>query len=62
MYMLTAQSLISFADLGEAQEQRLARGIMDAQASGSAADAAWALRYALDDVSDSLEDRRVARR
>lgn len=62
MYMITAQALMSFADLGQAQEQRLARGIMDARASGSAADAAWALRYALDDVSESLDSRQVSQR
>lgn len=63
LYMITAQSLVSFAGLTDAQERRLARGIMDARAAGSPAKAAWALRYALDDVTESLaEDRRMASR
>lgn len=63
VYMIAAQSLMSFAELGEGQEQRLARGIMDARAAGSPADAAWSLRYALDDVREALaEERMVARR
>lgn len=63
MYMIAAQSLMSFAELGEGPEQRLARGIMDARAASSAANAAWALRDALDDVNDALADSpMVARR
>ena len=63
LYMVTAQSLMSFAELEPSQEQRLARGIMDARAAGSAARGAWALRYALDDVSASLAtERQVASR
>lgn len=63
LYTITAQSLVSFARLTGAQERRLARGIMDARAAGSPAKAAWALRYALDDVADSLaEDGRMASR
>jgi uncharacterized surface protein with fasciclin (FAS1) repeats len=63
LYLVTAQSLMSFAELEMSQEQRLARGIMDARAAASAARGAWALRYALDDVSASLaEERRVASR
>lgn len=63
LYMVTAQALMSFAELEPAQEQRLARGIMNARAAGSAGRGAWELRYALDDVSASLEEeRRVASR
>ncbi len=63
LYRVTATSLMSFAELEPSQEQRLARGLMDARAAGSADRGAWALRYALDDVSASLaEERQVARR
>lgn len=63
LYRVTAQALMSFAGLEPSQEQRLARGLMDARAAGSAGRGAWALRYALDDVSASLaEERRVASR
>lgn len=58
LYMVTAHSLMSFAELEPSQEQRLARGIMDARAAASADRGAWALRYALDDVSASLGDER----
>ncbi|MEE4172901.1 MAG: fasciclin domain-containing protein [Xanthomonadales bacterium] len=63
LYMVTAQALMSFAGLEPSQEQRLARGIMNARAAGSPGRGAWELRYALDDVSASLgEERRVASR
>jgi uncharacterized surface protein with fasciclin (FAS1) repeats len=63
LYLVTAHALMSFAELEPSQERRLARGIMEAQAAGSAGRGAWALRYALDDVSAALaEERRVASR
>jgi len=54
LYEITARSLMSFADLDEAQSERLARGIAERRQASSDARGAWALRYALDDVRDAL--------
>ena len=63
LYTLTAHSLMSLADLDESQKQRLAQGIREADAAGSARDGAWKLRYALDDVQAAMQDeRRMASR
>lgn len=59
LYTVTAQSLVSFADLDDAQRQRLSRGILESRQAESAGRAAWILRYALDDVSDALEHQRM---
>lgn len=59
IYRITAQSLMSFADLTQAEINRLARGLLSSQRASSMAEAAWELRYALDEVSESLRQRRV---
>lgn len=54
VYMAVAQDLLTVGDLTREEEMRLELGIKEARDARSASAAAWDLRYALDDVSDSL--------
>jgi uncharacterized surface protein with fasciclin (FAS1) repeats len=59
IYEITARSLMSFAGLEAAENDRLARGVMAARRAANPAQAAWELRFALDEVSTSLRERRM---
>jgi uncharacterized surface protein with fasciclin (FAS1) repeats len=62
LYADTAMRLLREAELDTGDANRLRRGLAAAQAADSSADAAWQLRYAMDDVLESLEqDTRMAR-
>ena len=56
VYTMAAESLLSLAseEMNEMEINRLERGLNEARHSGNASEQAWALRYALDDVSASL--------
>ncbi len=54
VYMAVAEELLTVGDLTREEEMRLELGIKEARDARSASAAAWDLRYALDDVSDSL--------
>jgi transforming growth factor-beta-induced protein len=56
VYTDVARTLVSSADLSTAERNRLERGLNASEHSGSARDAAWQLRYALDDVMSSLRN------
>ena len=62
IYMLTAQSLLQFADAAElspAARERLAEGVRAAGMQRDARQQAWTLRYALDDVRDAIDHGRM---
>ena len=54
IYSEVAQALLTSADLRHAERMRLERGLSASERSRSARESAWQLRYALDDVYDSL--------
>lgn len=56
IYSNTARALLEGAELNGMERERLQEGLRDSQHSDSARASAWQLRYALDDVSDSLMD------
>lgn len=62
IYEDAARTLLASAELSTSERNRLERGLRASDHSGSARDSAWQLRYALDDVMESLHgsDRRVA--
>lgn len=64
IYSKTARALIDGAELNMAERKRLERGLRSSEHSADARESAWQLRYALDDVSESLmtEQRSMAKR
>lgn len=56
VYADTARMLVDSAELSPSERNRLQRGLRAADHSGSARESAWQLRYALDDVFESLHD------
>lgn len=55
VYADAAEALITSANLERSERNRLERGMRAAEHSDSASESAWQLRYALDDVSASLQ-------
>ena len=55
VYSMTARSLMSGASLSEMEKGRLQHGLSAAMRASDHHDGAWQLRYALDDVQDSLQ-------
>ncbi len=54
IYADTARALLGSADLNVMERKRLETGLRDSQHAGNAHASAWQLRYALDDVNESL--------
>ena len=54
IYQSTAEKLIQAGGLTAEERARLEVGLMEAQRANNSRASAWQLRYALDDVSDSL--------
>lgn len=54
IYEKTARALLNNADLNRMERKRLERGLQSSEHSANARESAWQLRYALDDVIDSL--------
>lgn len=60
VYTNTVRALLTSADLNKMERKRLERGLRMSDHSASASESAWQLRYALNDVSESLQsDERV---
>ncbi len=59
IYMAVSEQLMREGGLNAEERNRLAMGIRDANNTHSSRAAAWQLRYALDDVSDSLHNGRM---
>ena len=57
IYTDAARTLLSSAELSMSERNRLQRGLRASDHSGSARESAWQLRYALDDVRASLQER-----
>jgi len=57
VYMAVAEQLMREGNLTAEERARLGVGLMEAANSHSSRASAWQLRYALDDVSDSLHGR-----
>ena len=54
IYSTTAQTLLESAELSQSEQMRLKRGLRAGESADDARESAWQLRYALDDVSESL--------
>lgn len=59
VYTMTAQKLIDTAALSSKERQRLQQGLDESNAMVSATQSAWRLRYALDDVFNSLRGQLI---
>jgi len=55
VYSMTARSLMADALLSEMEKSRLQHGLSAAMGASDSHDGAWQLRYALDDVQESLQ-------